>query len=287
MVEIKAIEADRLSTFGTHHRFLHYGEFASVEEFIQYHLWARDNGLPLYILANGSNTLFVRRRIQTLVLRNRLEPWMKDLGAGRIEASSSLPVMKILKHCEKEGLDSFYFMASVPALIGGAIAMNAGGGSGPTICDYLESVTYLDGDTILTVKGSALERGHRRTMFTGVQDRLILSAIFRFSTCDMRESEITKRIRWCHEHQDLSAPNCGSVFREYFPPLLRFLQKLRRLGLGSICWFFLKARFSRKVNNWIINRNKRSWGIVYLIRTVQILHRVLGKRAKLELIEVD
>src|SRR5262245_33250199 len=101
MPELQILKTDRLSTFRTHHRLLHYGEFSTVEQFLDYRKLAKERGLPLFILANGSNTLFVRKNVSTLVLRNRLKPWMKALGSGRVEASSSLPVMRLLKHCEK------------------------------------------------------------------------------------------------------------------------------------------------------------------------------------------
>lgn len=284
MANLERVESDRLSTFRTHHAFDHYGEFESIEDFLAFRKVAREKGLKLFILANGSNTLFVRKRIRSLVVRNRLAPVMKDLGGGRVEASSSLPVMRILKFCEQNSLDSFYFLASVPATVGGAIAMNAGGGTGPTVLDFAESVTFLEGDSVVTLPASSLERGHRRTRFTGVQDTLIISAVFRFPSAELGESEIHKRIQWCHDHQDLSAPNCGSVFRKYHGPILH---RFRRFPPGGIVYPFFKTQFSRKVNNWIITRSRSSFPIVVLIRCVQLVHRIFGRRAEPELIEVD
>lgn len=284
MVEVKRLNSDRLSTFRTQHDFLRVGEFRTVEEFLEYRAWAKANAAAILILGNGSNILFKRRRIRTLVLRNRIEPSMKDLGDGRVEASSSLPVMAILKHCEKHSLDSFYFLASVPATVGGAVAMNAGLGAGGTIFDFIESVTFLEGDELRTLPAEQMERRHRQTMFTGVHDRLIVSATFRFPTRRLDESEIRKRIAWCHANQDLSAPNCGSVFKEHFAPIVR---KARGLPPFGVRVPFFGAQFSRKVNNWIICRNSSSWPIVFLIRVVQALHRLAGKRAVVELIEVE
>lgn len=283
MVDVKTLESDRLSTFRTRHRFLHFGEFETVEEFVEYRRWASERGLELFILANGSNTLFVRKKVRTLVVRNRLKPWMNDLGDGRIEASSSLPVMRILKFCEKHGFDSFYFLASVPATVGGAVAMNAGGGTGPTVLDYAESVTFLDGETVKAISAQSLARSHRMTQFTGIHDSLIVSVVFRFPRRELKESEVHKRIQWCHDHQDLSAPNIGSVFRKYHGPILR---KFRRIPPGGIAYPLFRTQFSRKVNNWIISRSSSSWPIVFLIRVVQFVHRLFGRKAETELIEV-
>lgn len=283
MTEITRIISDRLSTYRTKHEFLHYGEFRTPDEFIEYRKWAHEHAVRIIILGNGSNVLFKRRKIGTLVLKNHLQSKMEILGEGRIKVSSSLPIMKILKYCEQNALDSFYCMASVPATVGGAIAMNAGS-THETVFDFLDSITYFDGDEIKEINNDELERSHRKTMFTGIQDRLILSATFSFPHRNMEESEIDKRIEWSHKHQDLSAPNCGSVFRDFNRPIYRWVRRLFPVGMSTP---FFRAQFSKVVNNWIINRNHRSWPIVFMIRLVQFIHRITGKQAILELIEVD
>ena len=72
MVEVKTLESDRLSTFRTAHRFMHYGEFTTVNEFREFRSFARERDLPILVLGNGSNVLFTRGRIRSLVLLNRL-----------------------------------------------------------------------------------------------------------------------------------------------------------------------------------------------------------------------
>ena len=284
MPGVKQLKSDRLSTFRTRHTFRHFGEFETVEEFLEYRRWAKENGVKLYILGNGSNTLFTRRNVNTLVLQNSLKPTMTDLGDGRIEASSSMQIMPILKLCEKKGWDSFYFLASVPATVGGAAAMNAGGGVGPTIYDFIESVTFIEDGQLRTLPGDQIERSHRQTMFTGIHDRLIVSVIFKFPQINLEQSEIRKRIDWALSHQDLKVPNCGSVFKECDRPIIARVRGLPPFGINiPLFW----AQFSRKVNNWIICRNPSSWPIVFLIRMVQFVHRLAGKRAVLEIIEVE
>ncbi len=283
MVEVTRHSSDRLSTFRTQHIFRHYGEFATVAEYKAYRAWAAARGLPLFILANGSNTLFTRAEVRTLVLRNRMPAEITHLGGDRYEISATMPVMKVLKLCEKEGRACFYFLASVPALIGGALAMNAGAGAGPTIFDFVETLTYLDGDDEITLSRDEIEIAHRQTMFTGVQDKLILRAAFVFPKDDQVGNEIRKRAHWARDNQDLASPNCGSVFRVYYPPLLR---RMRRLPPGGIRYPGFRTQFSRRVNNWIITKSPSSRPVVFLIRTVQFLHRLIGKRAIPEIIEV-
>jgi UDP-N-acetylmuramate dehydrogenase len=284
MVDVKRVEASNLSTFRTRHVFTRYGEFETVDEYREYRRWAKEQGVRLYILGNGSNTLFTRQTVKTLVLKNSIKPWMKDLGDGRIEASSSVHVMKLLKHCQENSRDAFYFLASVPASVGGALAMNAGEGTGKTIFDFVESVTFLDGDELVTQEKALFERSHRQTIFTGLQERLIVSAIFYFPSKDFEgANKVRERVEWYKANQDITAPSCGSVFREYHGPILRRFRRFPPFG-SRIPGF--RAQFSRKVNNWIISTGPDSWPIVALIRAVQLAHRLAGKRATPEIIEV-
>lgn len=279
MVEVRQIETDKLSHFHTRHRVLHYGEFTTVEEYIAYRAWAKERGVAVFILGNGSNTLFRRRTIKTLVLKNNLTGWMRPLDDNRVEASSSLNVSVILKHCQKHGLESFYYLASVPATVGGAIAMNAGRGRAfkKSIFDFVESVTYVDGDTVRTRSKSEIPHDYRWTMFTGVQDRLIASAIFRFPACGSDTDHIMQRVEYSKEMQDLSGPNCGSVFKSHRPRILRMLRGFR---IG-------RALYSEKTLNWIINRSSNPWSIHALILVAKVAHRMVGKKAEVELIEVQ
>lgn len=283
MTKVRSIVTRRLSTFRTEHQFAHYGEIYDIDDFRFFRKWAMERNLPLLILGNGSNILFKRFKIETLVLRNRIEARMEVLDSGTIYATSSLSIMPILKYCERNSLDSFYFLASVPATVGGAIAMNAGGAQ-ETIFDFLDTVTYLDGENICTRAATEIYHSHRQTLFSGITDKLILSATFRFPARVLDQSEIRNRIEWCHKNQDLSAPNCGSVFRECDRVIMKRVRWLVPCGI-RIPYFL--TQYSRKVNNWIICRNKRSWPIVVLIRLVQFIHWILGKKAIPEIVEVD
>lgn len=278
MVSVRTIVTNDLSTFRTRHRFLHFGEFTTVAEFQYLRSWAMKHRCRLYILANGSNTLFISRTVRTLVLKNRLKPHLKFLDEYLVETSSSLPIRVLLKHCHKRHLDSFYYLASAPATVGGAIAMNAGRGRhyNMTIFDFLENVSYLEGESVVTVPADSIQRHHRWTMFTGVHDRLIVSAVFRFRPGHYKGNPIADRLEYARKVQDLSAANCGSVFKECHSGLQG---RLRGLCIGS-------ASFSPKTHNWIINRGDSPWPIRTLICTSKFLHWILGKKAILELVEV-
>ena len=156
--------------------------------------------------------------------------------------------------------------------------MNAGRGKthNMTVFDFLESVSYVGDEGVVTVPADSIERSYRWTSFTGVSDRLIISAVFRFPPGNYQGDPIADRLAYVKKVQDLEAPNCGSVFREYHSGLQR---RLRGLRIGGAC-------FSSKTTNWILNSGESPWCIRALIGISKAAYRLVGKKAVLELIEV-
>ncbi|EKU98317.1 UDP-N-acetylmuramate dehydrogenase [Leptolyngbya sp. PCC 7375] len=278
---INSLDTDKLSFYRTKHHFEKYGEFHTVDEFIQYCQWAQERGVPLYVLGNGSNVLFKSRKISSLVLKNKLNKDIKVLGEGRFEISSSTQVIDVLRYCYDQSLESFYYLSSVPATIGGALAMNAGRGrqQNMTVYDFVESVTFFDFEQneIKTLQPNEIVKGYRQTTFTGIQNKLILKAIFKFESINFQSDPILERKKWSKEFQDYSAPNCGSVFKQAD---YRILRKLEGLSIGQ-------SAFSKKTTNWILNKSKSSLPIRFLISMAQILHAFLGKKIELEVIVIE
>lgn len=281
MESIKSITDSHLSFYRTLHQFERYGEFHTVDEFRKYCDWAVANNVKVYVLGNGSNTLFIKDKVQSLVLKNKIHKSMRLLSEDTFEISSSVLVMDVIKYCYKNSLESFYYLASVPATIGGALAMNAGRGRKYqlTIYDFVESVTFFDfqSNCIKTLGKGEIVKGYRETMFTGIHSYLILSAIFKFKRVEFKDNPIAERLNWSKKYQDYSAPNCGSVFKQAEPCILKLL---KGLSLG-------KASFSSKTYNWILNRSSSSNSILRIIKTAKLLHKLLGKKAVLEVITVD
>lgn len=280
MEEIKSFIDNNLSFYRTEHYFERYGEFQSIEQFREYCNWAKANNVKVYILGNGSNTLFVKKCIKTLILKNNIPKSINSISGNRIEVSSSTLIMDVLKYCYDNSLSSFYFLASVPATIGGALAMNAGGGkNSTTIYEFIESVTFFDfeSNNIKTIGKEEIVKGHRETIFTGIHSCLILSATFKFNQTSFDENPIIKRLKWSKEFQDYSLPNCGSVFKEGY---LRIPKYLSWLKIG-------KTSYSSKAPNWILSKSSSHIPIIILINIVKFLHIFSPRKAVLEIISVD
>lgn len=281
VARIKSITNSNLSFYRTLHHFERYGEFNSVDQFSKYCSWAKANNTKLYILGNGSNTLFKNKKVKSLVVKNNLQKYITPIAENRFEVSSSTLVMDVLKYCYENSLDSFYYLASVPATIGGALAMNAGRGREYqlTIYDFVETITFFDNesDCIKTLEKEEIQRSYRETIFTGIHSRLILNATFKFIPVDFKSNPLVERCKWSKKHQDHSAPNCGSVFKTAD---FRILNRLKGLSIGKAC-------FSSKTTNWLLNTSSSSHSLTFLINIAKILHVIVGKKFELEVISVD
>lgn len=281
MVEVKSLTSRKLSYFRTLHNFNKYAEASSLEEFQWLCEWAAKNNTKVFVLGNGSNILFTKKEIKSLVIKNSFPKFIKPLSERCIEVSSSVLLVDVLKYCYENSWNSFYYLASVPATIGGALAMNAGGDRsrtlGGTIYDFVESVTYFEGGEIKTLRNEEIVREHRLTTFTGIHEKIIVSAVFKFSAGKFDCNPILERIEWSKTNQDHSAPNCGTVFKEANGRLLDLLK-----GLS-----YRNARYSKKSGNWILNNSESTGPIFRLISVAKLLHFLVMRKIVLELVVVE
>ena len=275
---------DDFSTYRTRHQVANYAEFTSVAEFATYIAHARSAGLAPYVLGKGSNTFFAARNIKAAVLKNQLPEIFEvvsDTPAGMtMEISSTVSLMKVLRFCQQHGLESFYYLASAPGNIGGALAMNAGGAINPplAIYDFVDTVTCWEAGVLKTMAASAIPRSYRTTPFTGVHDKLIISARFTFPKIHLEDDPIQKRLEWYRLEQDTSGPSCGSVFHTCNGYLMGALKRTQFKIGGS--------HFSGKWANWIVCQKGSHRGIAALVLLAQSLHWLLGKKAILEIVRV-
>lgn len=277
-IDIKCISSSTLSYYKTQHTFKHYGEFHSIDELKHYLVLAEEKKLVVYVLGNGSNTLFSKKTIETLVLKNKIPKRIEALNDDYYRISSSVMISDVLRYCFDKSLDCFYYLASVPATIGGTLAMNAGRGKehNQSIYDFVKCVrVYKDGD-IKEFSPEEVVRGYRETIFSGFNNFFIIDAVFKFPIKKFTDNPITTRLKWSKENQDNRMPNCGSVFKEANPHILG---KFKGVRIG-------RSQFSKKTYNWINTKSKSSTTIICLIMLVKLFHIILGKKAILEIIQV-
>ena len=206
----------------------------------------RKNGVRVYLLGNGSNTLFDDAGFDGAVIDMRGLSGMENSGldtdAMRITAGAGQTL----------GLTGLEFACGIPGTVGGAVYMNAGA-YGNELKDVLESVTFLDSDLQLrTLPAADLAMGYRTSIFEQNPDWCILSATVVLHRGDgaavlARMQELLGKRR---EKQPLEWPSAGSTFKR---PQGAFAGKLiedcglRGFTVGG-------AQISEKHCGFVINR---------------------------------
>jgi UDP-N-acetylmuramate dehydrogenase len=229
-------------------------DVASIKALV---LFAGDHQVPWVVLGRGSNVVIADAGLRGMVILNRAEGARTD--GERLIAESGLPLARAATLAQRAGLSGLEFGLAIPGTVGGAVWANAGA-HGSDVAAVLESVSILRGDGTETVEpAAALGLAYRESRFkhpTGQGSgpshaEVILTASFHLSSADsasikVRLDEIR---RWRREHQPLSQPSAGSVFRN--PPgdsAGRMIDAcgLKRRRVGG-------AEISEKHANFVVN----------------------------------
>ena len=216
----------------------------------------RENGVRVYLLGNGSNTLFDDAGFDGAVIDMRglsgMENSVLDTDAVRITAGAGQTLGRLCSKAQTLGLTGLEFACGIPGTVGGAVYMNAGA-YGSELKDVLESVTFLDSDLQLrTLPAADLAMGYRTSIFEQNPDWCILSATVVLHRGDgaavlARMQELLGKRR---EKQPLEWPSAGSTFKR---PQGAFAGKLiedcglRGFTVGG-------AQISEKHCGFVINR---------------------------------
>lgn len=173
----------------------------------------------LRILGDGANLLVADEGVSELVckLSGELASWSIDPGSGRVTAGAGANLPKLIHATVRAGLAGIHTLGGVPATLGGATVMNAGGAHGQ-IADAVHTIRALTrtGDTI------DLARDQVRFDYrhSGLTD-LIITAV----TLHLEPGHDKDRLRTTLKDimaakkasQPLAASSCGCVFKNPTP----------------------------------------------------------------------
>lgn len=216
----------------------------------------RVQGVRVYLLGNGSNTLFDDAGFDGAVVDMRGLNEMKasdaDTDLVRITAGAGQTLGRLCSKAQTLGLTGLEFACGIPGTVGGAVYMNAGAYGGE-LKDVLESVTFLESDLQLrTLPAADLKMGYRTSLFEENPDWCILSATVVLRHGDgaavlARMQELLGRRK---DKQPLEWPSAGSTFKR---PQGAFAGKLiEECGLRGFT--VGGAQISEKHCGFVINR---------------------------------
>jgi UDP-N-acetylmuramate dehydrogenase len=181
------------------------------------------SGTPLHVLGSGANLLVADEGVDGIVVKldNEAFTETKYNVSGEIHAMKAMAgadMAKTLMDAARRGLECLSQMAGIPASIGGAIRMNAGGAYG-AIGDAVEIVSCITrSGEFVTYPASEVKFGYRGTY---IPDPIILAATFNLTPTDpMKLRERVKEIfNYKKSTQPLADHSAGCTFKNPVDPV--------------------------------------------------------------------
>lgn len=189
----------------------------TAAEVAEAYAFAREAGLPVLTLGGGSNLLVADGGVAAVVLRlrpgdgPRIEAREDEPGVWRVDAAA--PLAAVVAKAAAEGLAGVEFLAGVPGSVGGAAAMNAGGG-GLGFGDLIAAARVIDGSgTERTLERGELSFGYRSSSLSGMT---VLEVAVRFAGRDDPQAVLVRTDGHRERKratQPLGQASAGCVFR--------------------------------------------------------------------------
>ncbi len=235
-----------------------------VKEAIQF---AKDRGLPYYLLGKGSNVLFSDSGFDGVVLEIGKGLEQIHIQGTKVTAQAGIPLSVMAMKLAGEELSGFEFAGGIPGTLGGAITMNAGAYGGE-IKDCIESAVVLthQGERV-TLSAQELQLGYRTSVIQK-KSYLVIEGTFSFKKGEREEilAAMKKMNQSRREKQPLEYPSAGSTFKRpegYFAGKLIDDAGLRGYRVGD-------AQVSEKHCGFVVNRGQAtSVDVCRLMRDVR------------------
>lgn len=187
----------------------------SEQELAQTVSLLRANGIPYYILGNGSNVLALDDGYRGCIIKT--EDALRELSVnkdGTVVCGAGVQLSFLCNECAKKELTGLEFAYGIPGTVGGALYMNAGAYDGE-MKDVVRSVRALlsNGETV-TLSAEEMRFSYRHSAAHD-QDMIILAAEIVLTKGDPsairdKMNDLMNRRR---EKQPLDKPSCGSTFK--------------------------------------------------------------------------
>ena len=177
---------------------------------------------PLRVLGDGANLLVSDQGVDGIVVKLDADAFSKVSFNAEgelylLEAGAGVKMSALIKDAERRGLAGLAHMAGIPASVGGAIRMNAGGRYG-AIGDTIHSVRCLarNGETRVYL-GEELRFEYRST---NIPDPVILSAVFNVEQQDPLKlrKQLIEIYTYKKSTQPLGDKSAGCMFRNPIDP---------------------------------------------------------------------
>lgn len=174
-----------------------------------------DLDVPVYVLGGGSNLIVADSGVEGIVLStgslNRI------VGDGvRITAGAGVSLPSLLRSTKDQGLAGLETLSGIPAVVGGAVAMNAGTRDGQTF-DRLVSLTVVDpAGEVRVLNRKECQPSYRNG---GLGDQIVLKATFELweESPNVIYERFARSLKRRSATQPVAEKSIGCVFRNPDP----------------------------------------------------------------------
>ncbi|QOJ16368.1 MAG: UDP-N-acetylmuramate dehydrogenase [Phycisphaeraceae bacterium] len=182
----------------------------------------RRSRTPLRVLGSGANLLVADEGVDGVVVRLDTpaftsQEFMDVGGQPVLRVGAGADMAKVLMECTRRGLGGLSQMAGIPASVGGAVRMNAGGAFG-AVGDAVRAVTTMtrSGD-VHVIPASDITFGYRTT---SIADPIILSVEFNLTPEDpiALRDRVKEIFAYKKSTQPLAAHSAGCAFKNPVDP---------------------------------------------------------------------
>jgi len=191
---------------------------ARVEQLAELVACCNAHDVPIHMLGSGANLLIGDRGVGGLVVTFTTgELAGVTFDETRVIAAAGFDLMKLVSLTATRGLDGLSGLAGIPASVGGAVRMNAGGAYGDT-GERIRRVRVMDADgRVSDLDASDITFAYRHT---SIGAAFILEAEFALSPADadVVRDRVKQIMAWKKGTQPMGASSAGCTWKNPTPP---------------------------------------------------------------------
>ncbi len=211
---------------------------------------ARENGLPVTVIGNGSNLLVSDKGIDGVVISTLKMNEIKLIDETHIYAAAGASLTAVCLFAKNQGLTGLEFAYGIPGSVGGAVYMNAGAYGGE-MSMVIRSAQSLKDNELIERGIDELALSYRHSVFYE-NGEVITGVVFELKRGKIDEinEQMNILMQKRKTSQPLEFPSGGSTFKRpegYFAAALIDECGLKGLSFGG-------AEVSLKHAGFVINR---------------------------------
>jgi UDP-N-acetylmuramate dehydrogenase len=194
---------------------------SSLHELVRAVSFARESGLPLFVLGGGTNVLFGDEGFTGVVVRPAIDfiaAVEAPDGRALVTAGAGASMERLLDFCVERGYGGLEWAGGLPGTVGGAVRGNAGafGGEIKDVLHEVASIESANPRRIVKRARAECAFGYRTSVFRACAGaEIILAASFMLAPQDPAALRrvIEEKKAWRASRQPLDYPNAGSIFK--------------------------------------------------------------------------